>query len=154
MIGKLVNLPFKVLGGVARAVQNQEAKKWANLAEQDAESAKSLPNMDISVPSDFDPGPLQIEATVAVQVLQQGCVVDTHNEAIIPGALHIPLADVGIRIAELPPDTKIVVVAPNPDDADNVVTFLRHRGLDDTWSVSGGMKSWTQAFGATGASTK
>mgnify|MGYP003949460569 CR=1 FL=1 len=150
MIGKMLNLPFKVLGGVARAVQSQEAKKWANHAERDAASARSLPGMDISVPTDFDPGPFHVEAAEAIEALEKGCVVDADDSAQIPGALHIPHADIGIRIAELPPDTQIVVVAPNPDDADAVVRFLRHRGLDETWSLSGGLTAWIEAGGPTG----
>ena len=71
----------------------------------------------------------------------------------IPDALHIPYGDVGIRIAELPPDTKIVVVTPNPNDSDAVVRFLRHRGLHDTWSLSGGLAAWKQAGGASDGST-
>jgi hypothetical protein len=153
MIGKMLNLPFKVLGGVARAVQTQEAKKWAGHAERDAESARSVPGMNISVPDDFDPGPIHIQADAAMGVLQTGCIVDAGQHPSIPGGLHIPHADIGIRIAELPPDTQIVVVTPNPQDSDAVVKFLRHRGLDETWSLSGGTAAWTKAGGPTGEHT-
>ena len=153
MIGKMLNLPFKVLGGVARAVQTQEAKKWAGHAERDAEAARSLPGMDISVPDDFDPGPIHIEAHSAVTVLETGCVVDAAEHPSIPGALHIPHTDIGIRIAELPPDTQIVVVTLNPEDSDAVVKFLRHRGLDETWSLTGGTDAWAAAGGPTGDTT-
>ena len=152
MIGKMLNLPFKVLGGVARAVQNQEAKKWTGHAERDAASAKSIAGMNIAVPDDFDPGHIHIEAAAAVESIEHGCIVDAGLTQAIPDALHIPYGDIGIRIAELPPDTKIVVVTPNPDDADAVVRFLRHRGLDDTWSLSGGISAWKQAGGPTGGS--
>jgi len=153
MIGKMLNLPFKVLGGVARAVQNQEAKKWTEHAEREAASAKSIAGMNISVPSDFDPGPIHIEASAALGTLESGCVVDADSAQQIPGALHIPYEDIGIRIAELPPDTQIVVVTPNPDNADAVVRFLRHRGIDDTWSLSGGIAAWIEAGGPTGDPT-
>ena len=150
MIGKMLNLPFKVLGGVARAVQTQEAKKWTEHAERDAASARSIAGMDISVPNDFDPGPIHVDADAAISALKTGCIVDADNAPKIPGALHIPYSDIGIRIAEIPPDTQIVVVAPNPEDADAVVRFLRHRGLDDTWSLSGGSAAWLKAGGPTG----
>ena len=153
MIGKMLNLPFKVLGGVARAVQTQEAKKWAGHAERDAEAARAIPGMDISVPDDFDAGAFHIAAADAVGVLETGCIVDAADQPTIPGALHIPHIDIGIRIAELPPDTQIVVVTPNPDDADAVVKFLRHRGLDETWSLSGGTSAWSKAGGPTGDNT-
>ena len=150
MIGKMLNLPFKVLGGVARAVQNQDSKKWAEHAERDAASAKSIAGMNIAVPDDFDPGPIHIEVDAALEALEKGCIVDADLTQTIPDALHIPYGDIGIRIAELPPDTKIVVVTPNPDDSDAVVRFLRHRGLDDTWSLSGGIAAWKEAGGPTG----
>ena len=153
MIGKMLNLPFKVLGGVARAVQTQEAKKWTGHAERDAESALLTPGMDISVPDDFDPGPMHIDAKAAIAVLESGCFVDADEHPHIPGGLHIPHADIGIRIAELPPDTQIVVVTENPDDSDAVVKFLRHRGLDETWSLSGGAAAWSEAGGPTGENT-
>ena len=153
MIGKMLNLPFKVLGGVARAVQNQDSKKWAEHAERDAASAKSIAGMNIAVPDDYDPGPIHIEAAAALAAIETVCVVDADLTQTIPNALHIPYGDVGIRIAELPPDTKIVVVTPNPNDSDAVVRFLRHRGLDDTWSLSGGLSAWKQAGGLSDGST-
>ena len=149
MIGKMLNLPFKVLGGVARAVQNQDSKKWAEHAERDAASAKSIAGMNIAVPEDYDPGPIHIEISAALEAIEIGCIVDAAITQVIPDALHIPYGDIGIRIAELPPDTKIVVVTPNPENSDAVVRFLRHRGLDDTWSLPGGTSAWKNAGGPT-----
>ena len=154
MIGKVLNLPFKLLGGVARAVQAQEAKKWSEHAERDAESARDNPGVDISVPDDFDPGPMTIDAEKAVALLDSGCVVDaTASKPQIPGALHIPWSEIGIRIAELPPDTTIAVVSKQPEHSERVVRFLRHRGLDETWSLTGGLSAWINAGGPVGESS-
>jgi rhodanese-related sulfurtransferase len=155
MFSKLINLPFKVLGGVARAVQAQEAKKWDVQAEQDAISAGQTPNMDISVPDDFKPGPIAMSAKNAVALLKIGCVVDaSEGPPEIPGALHIPWTEIGIRIAELPPNTPTAVVSNKAAHAKDVVRFLRHRGLDETWAMTGGLAAWKKAGGPTGASNK
>ena len=143
MFGKVINLPFKVLAGVARAVQVQEAKRWEGHAERDAEAARANTGIDITVPDEFDPGDFHIEAKDAVALLETGCVVDVRAIGGIPGAIHIPSTEVGIRIAELPADIKLAVVADQSTTSDKVVLFLRHRGLDDTWSVSGGMAAWS-----------
>lgn len=151
MIGKMLNLPFKVLGGVARAVQAQEAKKWTGHAERDAVSAQTNKGIDISVPDDFDPGPIGMNAADALPLLETGCVLDaTDGQAVIPGALHIPWHEIGIRIAELPPDTTIAVVCEDTGNSESVVRFLRHRGLDETWSLNGGLAAWKTAGGPTG----
>jgi len=149
MFGKVLNLPFKVLGGVARVVQAQEAKKWTEHAERDADSARKASSMDISVPSDFDPGAFHLSGTDAHGLMQTGCILDACTQPSIPGALHIPLRDIGIGIAEVPADRRVAVVAERPEDADRIVLFLRHRGLDDTWAVTGGLRAWKQADDAT-----
>lgn len=142
MFGKMINMPFKILGGVARVVQAQEAKKWTGLAERDASAAKDSQGMDIAVPSDFNPGPLTISAQQAAHLRHTGCILDVAPNATIHGALHIPLTDIGIGIAEVPADVRVAVVAERQGDAEQVVRFLRHRGLDDTWVVEGGLGAW------------
>ena len=142
MFGKMINMPFKLLGGVARVVQAKEAKKWTGLAERDASAALDNHSMDISVPDDFDPGSIVLAASEAVQLRNTGCILDTAAHATIHGALHIPMKDIGIGIAEVPADVRVAVVAESPEDAHRVVRFLRHRGLDDTWVVDGGLAAW------------
>lgn len=149
MFGKVLNLPFKVLGGVARVVQAQEAKKWTEHAERDADSAREAASMDISVPADFDPGSFHLAASDALGLMQTGCILDACAQPSIPGALHIPLLDIGIGIAEVPADRRVAVVAEHPEDAERIALFLRHRGLDDTWAVTGGLRAWQQAHRAT-----
>jgi len=149
MIGKVLNLPFKVLGGVARAVQAQDAKKRSHAgADGRAENAMTQ-GIDIRVPDDFDAGPIHLPAATAVTLTDSGCIIDaTVAGAGIPNALHIPAGEIGIRIAELPPDTTIVVITEDTQDSDQIVRFLRHRGLDETWSLDGGLNSWREAGGA------
>ena len=146
MIGKVLNLPFKVLGGVARAVQANESKKWSDHAARDAEAAQSMKGMDLSVPSDFEPGNIHVDGEVATTALGTGCVVDVSDHPVrTDGVLHIPFGEVGIRIAELPPNSTVVIIADDQAKSDAVVRFLRHRGLDETWSLRGGSAAWSYA---------
>ena len=154
MFGKVINLPFKVLAGVARAVQVQEAKRWGGHAERDAEAARANTGIDISVPDDFKPGDFHIDAKNAVGLLKTGCVLDVRATGGIPGAIHIPSHEVGIRLAELPADTQLAVVADQSTTSDKVVLFLRHRGLDDTWSVTGGIAAWSSHANPSGDTHK
>ena len=153
MIGKVLNLPFKVLGGVARAVQAQEAKKRSNASGGPAED-RDEQGIDIQVPEDFDAGPIHLPASEAVKLTGSKCILDaTKNGAGIPEALHIPAREMGIRIAELPPDTTIVVISQDTEESDQVIRFLRHRGLDETWSLDGGIHAWKSAGGEIGSTT-
>jgi rhodanese-related sulfurtransferase len=155
MIGKVLNLPFKVLGGVARAVQAQEAKKRTQENDQNRGPETPLKQMDIQVPDDFDAGPLRYTEPNAVHLVDTGCIVDATAEGHgIPKSLHIPMRDIGIRIAELPPETTILVITDNPSDGDQIVRFLRHRGLDETWSLDGGIEGWRQSGGPVGEPQK
>ncbi len=154
MIGKVLNLPFKVLGGVARAVQAQDAKKRTQQNEGSAPD-KQPRGIDIQVPDDFDAGPLGMAAETALPLMDSGCIVDaTTQGAGIPNALRIPAADIGIRIAELPPETTIVVITDDSKNSDQIVRFLRHRGLDETWSLDGGLNAWKTVGGTAGETPK
>jgi len=151
MIGKVLNLPFKVLGGVARAVQAQDAKKRTQHQENESTQTKTLHEMSLDVPDDFNAGSISMSPDDAVSLLETGCIVDaTSKGANIPNALHIPAREFGIRIAELPPETTIIVIAEDTASSDQIVRFLRHRGLDETWSLDGGLRSWKKAGGPVG----
>ncbi len=151
MIGKVLNLPFKVLGGVARAVQAQDAKKRTQHRDNDSVQPEPSPGISLDVPDDFDAGSINISASDAVPLLETGCIVDaTPDGAGIPQALHIPAGEFGIRIAELPPETTIVIIAEDVASSDQIVRFLRHRGLDETWSLDGGLSAWKNAGGPAG----
>ena len=133
MIGKVLNLPFKVLGGVARAVQAQDAKKRSHAgADERAENAVTQ-GIDIRVPDDFDAGPIHLPAATAVTLTDSGCIIDaTVAGAGIPNALHIPAGEIGIRIAELPPDTTIVVITTSPATLVIMHSFFAMRGIHES----------------------
>jgi rhodanese-related sulfurtransferase len=150
MFGRLINLPFKVLGTVARVVQEHDAAKAGS--DTANPNAPERPfTMSLDVPADFDPGP--IRANAKPSVAEEVWLLDVRDQAEwdtghARSAHHIPAPEIGIRLAELPPDTRIVVMGRTAAQTKAVVRFLRFRGLDDTWCLHGGLTAWTRAGGA------
>ncbi len=149
MIGRFVNLPFKVLGSVARAVQEREAARWAK-EDTDSRPAEETEFISLEVSADFDPGPIRITAKRAVKepawLLDVGTDAEWAEEHA-DGATHIPVPEIGIRLAELPPNTRIIIYDRGGHESEQVVRFLRFRGVDETWSLRGGLAAWSRAGG-------
>ncbi len=151
MIGRFVNLPFKVLGTVARAVQERDKAQWEKKNNEGEADDGTQGRISLDVPEDFDPGPIRIQAKKAVA--GDSIIVDIGTDAQWAeshpaGAMHIPTNEIDIRLAELPPAVRIVVVGRESKDSERVVRFLRHRGLDETWSLHGGIEAWARAGGS------
>ena len=62
----------------------------------------------------------------------------------MPGALHVPMAEVGERYGELPLDRTVVVVCRSGQRSDAIATALREAGVDAR-NLDGGMKAWSLA---------
>ena len=95
--------------------------------------------------------PNQVEPTRAAAQLERGQVVVLDvRETIewkagrIPGALHIPLAQVPFRGRELPRDTTIVTVCRSGHRSGLAARWLRRAGyrVED---LDGGIKAWARA---------
>jgi rhodanese-related sulfurtransferase len=151
MIGRFVNLPFKVLGTVARAVQERDKAQWEQRASQEPQGeGETQGRISLDVPSDFDPGPIRIQAKRALDAPRFVVDVGSASEWTTShpsDATHIPAEEIDIRLAELPPSIRIIVIARSSEQSERVVRFLRHRGLDDTWSLHGGLAAWERAGG-------
>ncbi|MBT0768425.1 molybdopterin-synthase adenylyltransferase MoeB [Kineosporia sp. J2-2] len=65
---------------------------------------------------------------------------EEHSAGTIPGALSIPLADLGS--AYLPPDLPIVVHCASGVRSEQAVRLLRERGLREVSHLAGGFRSW------------
>lgn len=61
-----------------------------------------------------------------------------------PGAVHIPLGEVGDRQAELPRDTPIIAICRAGGRSEKATVALRQAGYDAT-NMAGGMRSWAAA---------
>ena len=60
----------------------------------------------------------------------------------IEGALHIPMAEVPDRYAELPKDAPLIVFCHHGMRSLKVVEYLKARGLENAINLSGGIHAW------------
>lgn len=154
MIKGLINLPFKVLGRVSRAVQDrQDAAMKARHGEgdtrEDWQSNANIPAFD--TPADYNPGPMTASAADLVRWFAAGdppvVVVDVRPGDYVgprmPGVEHIPYASLPLRLSELPPEgTRAVLVCADGKAALEATRFVRFRGNDDAWALQGGVAAW------------
>ncbi len=92
---------------------------WAELADNDTNSSLLL---DVRTPAEFATGAM-------------------------PGAVHIPLAELRGRINELPRDRKIIVYCKAGHIAYNAARVLTAHGFGDVRNLSGGYETWQLATG-------
>ncbi|MCC7200125.1 MAG: sulfurtransferase [Gammaproteobacteria bacterium] len=64
--------------------------------------------------------------------------------ASVPGILHIPMAQVPHRLAELDPSREIVVMCKAGGRSMQVARFLESRGYTRVLNLTGGILRWTQ----------
>lgn len=154
VIRRIVNLPFRVLGKAARAFQDREdaAMKAVYAGSLPAEEdLQNVPQFD--TPTDFETGSTGL-GLVAVQAALDGPqsvqfvdirTAEAFSAGSLPGALHLPLATLGIRLAELPPASVKVVVygRANESEVIEAARFLRWRGFEDAWHLEGGISAWS-----------
>ena len=74
-------------------------------------------------------------------------VVDVRNSGefeagAVPGAEHIPLAELGRRLDEIPTDRSIVAYCAGGWRSSVAASFLRHRGHSDVSDLAGGFAAW------------
>lgn len=167
MIGRLINLPFKVLGKVSRAVQERndaamKAQHGEGLATDNYDAFEDKDTLGEPLPEDFDPGPLEQDAARVLADLRDGreiLFVDVRKGAPfraghIQGALSMPLGTVHIRLAELPPDVRVILYCDDGKKSRDATIFVRYRGLEDTWTLSGGLPAWRRAGGEVQGSSR
>jgi len=69
---------------------------------------------------------------------------DEYDEAHVPGAVLVPLAEVPDRVGELPPDTPVLVICRSGARSLRAAEFLIEAGIDAT-NISGGTLAWIDA---------
>jgi len=62
--------------------------------------------------------------------------------ASVPGALHIPMAQVPARVAELDPSREIVVLCRSGGRSLHVALFLQQHGFKRVANLKGGILRW------------
>lgn len=87
----------------------------------------------------------------AARLLEQGDAVAVdvreHGEwqaGRMPGSLHVPLNELGLRAGELPRDRTIVAVCRSGNRSQAVTDALRHAGYAAE-NLDGGLQAWTRA---------
>ena len=64
--------------------------------------------------------------------------------ASVPGALHIPMAQVPARLAEIDRDRHVVVICHSGGRSQAVVGFLKHQGYEQVSNLAGGITRWSR----------
>jgi rhodanese-related sulfurtransferase len=86
---------------------------------------------------------LVADGTLLVDVREQ----DEWDAGHAPDARLVPLSQLQERVAELPDDTRFLVVCHSGMRSMRATAFLRSEGLDAV-NVTGGMVAWAAAGGA------
>lgn len=155
MLRTLVNLPFRVLGHAARAVQRQQdareaSRQGAPAAEPSEAPLRNVPQLD--TPADFEPAGLGWSAgelQVALASSTPPALIDVREgdptgRPRLAGSEHLPLSTLGIRLAELPPEPRRLVFYDERGEAGReAARFIRFRGNDGAFYLAGGLRAWT-----------
>ena len=70
---------------------------------------------------------------------------DEWQEGHIPGARHVPLGELEMRLAELDPTQEIVAVCHSGYRSGIAAQALRATGFARVWNLDGGMLAWERA---------
>jgi hydroxyacylglutathione hydrolase len=68
--------------------------------------------------------------------------VGEYDQGAIPGATHIPLAELGRRLDEVPAHRSVVAYCAGGWRSSVAASFLRHRGYTDVSDLAGGFAAW------------
>lgn len=87
------------------------------------------------------------EVQTRLELGEQMQIVDVREdqevaEGMIPGALHIRLAEVGERLAEISPDKELIVVCRSGRRSRAVCNFLYIHGYTKATNMIDGMLAW------------
>jgi len=98
--------------------------------------------------------PLQVDVHQVNQMIQQGenfllldvRQPDEYETASIPGALLIPLGELGSRLAELDShrDQRVIVHCHHGGRSMRAVMGLRQHGFKGAQNMAGGIEAWSQ----------
>ncbi|WP_290855854.1 rhodanese-like domain-containing protein [Hamadaea sp.] len=62
-----------------------------------------------------------------------------------PGAVHLPMMEIPVRLAEIPQEGDVVVVCRSGGRSGQVVAYLQQQGYDNVVNLDGGMLDWAAA---------
>ena len=147
MIKRAMNLPFVVLGKLARSVQERERAKQAAVDARRPRVEEAAPGADqhprLRRPRRLRRGRCGGQGAGRGQLDGAGRTVHfvdvrARRTLCIPGSQHLPLQQLGIELAELPPaGHPLVVYCEDGAASARAVVFLRFRGIEDASSSRG-----------------
>jgi rhodanese-related sulfurtransferase len=92
----------------------------------------------------------EVDPSAAARELEEGAVAldvredDEWDAGHIAGALHVPVGELGARLAEVPKDRVIVAVCRSGNRSAHVALALARAGYRAR-NLAGGMKAWKRA---------
>lgn len=66
-----------------------------------------------------------------------------HERARIDGAILVPMAEVPLRLSELPRNGKLVVMCHHGIRSQQVCHFLQRQGFGAVYNLNGGINAWS-----------
>ena len=78
--------------------------------------------------------------------------VGEYDQGGVPGAAHIPLAELGRRLSEVPSDRPIVAYCAGGWRSSVAASFLRRHGYSDVSDLAGGFAAWEATHAAVSVS--
>lgn len=151
MLKRVANLPFTVLGKVARAVQEHEDRKMHSQYGEgqdgaDFSSGDGIPGWD--TPDDYEAPDAamtlaQVQAYEGDHAKVDLRAIREYEAGHVEGAESMPIPELAIRLAELPPaGTRVILLCQDGASSANAARFLRFRGIEETFYLEGGMAAW------------
>lgn len=158
MFRRLMNLPLTVASRAAKAFQDREDEK----TKQKYGTAYDPASVPVGAPEaahatsaaagDAGEHGLSVEAVRALIGKQPLAFVDVRDAASwaaghVRLAAHMPMAELNVRVSELPWDQHVVAYCDDGALSAQAVAFFRERGMEDTFFLQGGLAAWRAAGG-------
>ncbi len=152
MLKTLTDLPLRLARYVGRRIQEDDAQAQAEAAAREAANQTTV--VKDTIP-DHELADIPAEQLAMSADELQGCkgpyldvrAAELYKGGHLPGAIHMPLVEVMIRLAELPPQGLLVCYDDTGDNGLKAALFLRRRGFDEVKFLDGGLAGWTDAGG-------
>jgi rhodanese-related sulfurtransferase/glyoxylase-like metal-dependent hydrolase (beta-lactamase superfamily II) len=107
----------------------------------DAWSRAGLPLRTIDLVDPVTAGDAMAEGAVPLDVREPGELAD----GLLPGAINVPLGQIGARAGELPRNVPFVVYCSHGQRASSAVSLLESAGVGPLLNLNGGIGAWREA---------
>lgn len=150
-----MNLPFTVASRAARAFQEHEDAKVREKFGYSADpgqvaNARASVHAESSLPAEalLKPAAEVVGWLAAHRGVELVDVREAAERGVgIPGAVHMPMDSIGVRVSELSHDLPVIVYCSDGRRSLEAVRFFRERGQEETWALAGGLAAWREAGG-------